>query len=178
MDWTGAYFGKKSGDHLLAVLGHRPPLPSLPLHLPPVGSPRQLGATTYISSRLHDYPMRRSRDLGGLVLLLFLCSSLVAVAGWRCSGCNADPSCSETCPKCDPLCVHGTCVHDQCACESVKMRRWPSSPRLPVTPSDPPSPRLPVSSPPKPPLLYCYLNPLLSSRSMVATSPCPRRVHH
>eukprot|EP01043_Picozoa_sp_COSAG02_P011603 COSAG02_NODE_430_length_22462_cov_52.755042_9_plen_666_part_00 len=54
------------------------------------------------------------------MLLLVVVGVLVAgvrpAVGWRCSGCPADPTCKGRCPKCDSLCVHGSCVHDQCAC--------------------------------------------------------------
>lgn len=40
------------------------------------------------------------------------------VSAWRCSGCAADPTCSGTCPKCDSICLHGSCKDDQCYCDS------------------------------------------------------------
>ena len=36
---------------------------------------------------------------------------------WTCARCPADPTCGGTCPKCDPVCVHGKCVSNQCQCD-------------------------------------------------------------
>ena len=42
-------------------------------------------------------------------------SSAEASPDWRCSCCSADPTCRNA-SKCDSVCLHGHCLHNQCAC--------------------------------------------------------------
>lgn len=113
-------------------------------------------------------PLRRAM----LLALLVAAATLCPADAWRCSGCPADPSCKGACPKCDSLCLHGQCVHDQCACRTGFKRLHghgcdgcvsgaypnctgggpPSPPPPPAPPPAPPAPPSPPSpSPPGPP---------------------------
>ena len=100
-------------------------------------------------------------------LLLLLLLHAKGGASWRCSGCPAAPACFGTCPACDPVCVHGSCVHDQCycshafsypagqnhactACAPGARGLYPNCTGGPPAPSPSPSPSPPHPGPPHP----------------------------